>query len=47
MLEMPIILLITAMIPVVVGSLFRFRFQLWQYFAFTALIALELAHFLR
>ena len=45
--EVPILLLITAMIPLVVGSLSRFRFRLWQYFAFTAIVALELAYFLR
>ena len=47
MIEVPILLLITAMIPLVVGSLIRFRFRLWQYFAFTAIVALELAYFLR
>jgi len=44
--EVPIILLITAMIPVVVGTFSQFRFRLWQYFAFTAILALELALFL-
>jgi len=44
--EVPIILLITAMIPVVVGTFSQFRFRLWQFFAFTALVALELALFL-
>jgi hypothetical protein len=45
--EVPIILLITAIIPLVVGSLSRFRFRLWQFFAFTAVVAVELAYFLR
>jgi hypothetical protein len=44
--EVPIILLITAMIPVVVGTFSQFRFRLWQFFAFTALVAIELALFL-
>ena len=46
-LQVPIILLITALIPLLVGSLSRFRFRLWQFFAFTALVAMELAYFLR
>jgi hypothetical protein len=45
--EVPIILLITAMIPVVAWSFCRFRFRLWQCFAFTAIVAIELAFFLR
>ena len=46
-LQVPIVFLITAMIPIVVGSLSRFRFRLWHYFAFTAIVAVELAYFLR
>ena len=46
-LQVPIILLITAIIPLLVGSLSRFRFRLWQLFAFTAVVAVELAYFLR
>jgi hypothetical protein len=38
-------LLITAIFPVALG--FRFRFPLWSYFAWTALIAAELAYYLR
>jgi len=45
--EVPIFLLITAMIPVVLGSFSGFRFRLWQFFAFTAILAVELAYFLR
>ena len=44
--EVPIILLITAMIPVVVGTFSQFRFRLWQFFAYTAILGLELALFL-
>ena len=44
--EVPIILLITAMLPVVVGTFSQFRFRLWQFFAFTAILGLELALFL-
>jgi len=43
-LKVPIFLLITAMIPFVVGSFSGFRFHLWQYFVFTALAALALAY---
>jgi len=45
--DVPIILLITAMIPVVLGTFHGFRFHLWQLFAFTAIVSLELAFFLR
>ncbi|MBC7857094.1 MAG: hypothetical protein IAF94_26995 [Pirellulaceae bacterium] len=45
--EVPIILLITAMIPIVYGSFSKFRFRLWHFFAFTAVIAIEFAVFLR
>jgi hypothetical protein len=46
-LEVPILLLITALVPPVYGWFSSFRFRLWQLFAFTALAALELAFFLR
>jgi hypothetical protein len=46
-LEVPILLLITAMIPLVVVSLSGSRFRLWQVFAFTTVVALELAYFVR
>jgi hypothetical protein len=42
----PIILLTTAMIPIVVGTFSQFRFRLWQFFAFTTILGLELALFL-
>ncbi len=45
--EVPILLLITALIPVVVGTFTQFRFRLWQFFAFIAILSLELALFLR
>ena len=45
--EVPIIMLITALIPLVYGLFSGFRFRLWQFLAFTALVALELAYFLR
>jgi hypothetical protein len=39
--------LLTAIVPLLVGHLTRFRFALWQFFAFTTLMALEVAYFLR
>ena len=45
--EVPIVLLATAFVPLVFGSFLGFRFRLWQCFAFTAIVALELAYFLR
>lgn len=45
--EVPIILLMTAMIPIVYGSFSKFRFRLWQFFAFTTVVAVEFAWFLR
>ena len=45
--EVPIILLMTAMLPIVYGSFSKFRFRLWHFFAFTAVIAIEFAIFLR
>jgi|GEM_PF-4680645 hypothetical protein len=45
--EVPIILLMTAMLPIVYGSFSKFRFRLWQFFAFTAVVAIEFAFFLR
>ena len=45
--QVPIILLMTPMIPIVYGSFSKFRFRLWHFFAFTAIIAIEFAFFLR
>lgn len=43
----PLPFLLTALAPLAVGSLTRFRFSLWPYFAWTALVAAELAYYLR
>jgi hypothetical protein len=43
----PIPLLLTALIPLSIGPFTGFRFPLWSYFAWTALIAAELAYYLR
>jgi hypothetical protein len=41
------LLLITALAPLIYGMFSGFRFRLWQFLAFIALVALELAFFLR
>lgn len=45
--EAPIPVLLTLVSPIAVGCLTRFRFPLWSYFAWTALVAAELAYYLR
>lgn len=45
--RLPIPFLLTLLLPVAAGCLIRFRFPLWSYFAWTALIAAELAYYLR
>ena len=47
MIYIPIAWLITFMLPFALGCLTRFRFPLWSYFVWTALIAAELAYYLR
>jgi hypothetical protein len=43
----PIPLLITALLPLAIGPFISFRFRLWHYLAYTALVAVELAYYLR
>ena len=43
----PISCLLTWLLPFAVSPFTRFRFPLWSYFAWTALIAAELAYYLR
>ena len=45
--RVPFPLLITAMIPLAIGPFLCFRFRLWQYLAYMALVAVELAYYLR
>lgn len=45
--QVPIIVLITVLLPFVLGSFLGFRFPLWQFFAFTAIVAVELACFVK
>jgi hypothetical protein len=43
----PISLLVTGSLPLAIGAFTGYRFRLWHYLAFTALIAVELAYYLR
>jgi hypothetical protein len=45
--RLPLILLTTALLPLAIGPFFSFRFRLWHYLAYTALVAVELAYYLR
>jgi hypothetical protein len=44
---LPLPLLITVLLPLSIAPFTRFRFPLWSYFAWTALLAAELAYYLR
>jgi hypothetical protein len=46
-LEVPITWLLTLQLPLAIGPFVSFRFRLWQYLAYTALVAVELAYYLR
>jgi hypothetical protein len=46
-LGIPVPLLITLVFPLAVGPFISFRFRLWHYLAYTALVAVELAYYLR
>ena len=43
----PIAMLLAGLLPLAVGPFVSFRFRLWHYLAYTALVALELAFYLR
>jgi hypothetical protein len=45
--SIPLLAPMTFLLPIAVGCLTRFRFPLWSWFAFTALVAVELAYYLR
>jgi hypothetical protein len=44
---LPLTILITAVLPVAYASFYGFQFRLWHYFIFTAIIAVQLACYLR
>lgn len=46
-LVIPITCLLTVLYPFAIGPFLSFRFRLWHYLAFTALVAIELAYYLR
>jgi hypothetical protein len=46
-LRIPLPALLSCVLPLACGCLTRFRFPLWSYFAWTALLAAELAYYLR
>jgi hypothetical protein len=37
----------TALLPLAIGPFLSFRFRIWHYLAYTALVAVELAYYLR
>jgi hypothetical protein len=39
--------ILTLLMPLAIGPFIRFRFRLWHYLAYTALVAVELAYYLR
>jgi hypothetical protein len=43
----PIAGILAALFPLAIGPFINFRFPLWSYFAWTALVAAELAYYLR
>jgi hypothetical protein len=45
--RVPIPIILSALLPLAIGPLISFRFRLWHYLAYTALVAVELAYYLR
>ena len=45
--KIPVHSVIVALIPLALGSLSGFRFRLWHCLVYTALVAVELAYYLR
>jgi hypothetical protein len=41
----PIVLIITLLLPFAIGAFTGFRFKLWQLFAFTTIVAVQLVYF--
>jgi hypothetical protein len=46
-LRLPIAFILAALLPLATGLAIQFRFRLWHYLAYTALVAVELAYYLR
>lgn len=47
MIYVPILLMMTLVLPLAVGGFNGFRFRLWHFFVFTTLVAVELVYFTR
>jgi hypothetical protein len=47
LIQVPFAALLTAGLPFTIGPVLSFRFRLWHYLAYTALVAVELAYYLR
>jgi hypothetical protein len=45
--HLPIVVLLTLLLPLGLGSFTKYRFRLWHYFAYMTLIALELMYYCR
>jgi hypothetical protein len=45
--DVPIAFLVSICLPLAIGPFISFRFRLWHYLAYTALVAVELAYYLR
>ena len=45
--HIPVPVLVTIWLPLAIGPFLSFRFRLWHYLAYTALVAVELAYYLR
>jgi hypothetical protein len=43
----PHVCIVTAILPLAIGALTGFRFRLWHYLAYTALVGVELAYYSR
>jgi len=46
-LTLPLPLVLTAIFPLAIGPFISFRFRLWHHLAYTAVVAVELAYYLR
>lgn len=45
--NIPVLFAVTSLLPAAVAPFTRFRFPLWSYFVYTAVLAVELAYYLR
>jgi hypothetical protein len=45
--RVPIVFAVSMLLPLAIGPFIAFRFRIWHYLAYTAIIAIELAYYLR